>query len=156
MKKFPLLLLITSIAISATADDTTRRRLRVDQSAITQKTATPPPCDTITAATGDIVISGYDKPLRSTGESFFVTNNLTRDITGIEVTITYLDMHHRRLHERTVMIDIDIPAGDTRRVDISSWDKRQVFFYHLGPKPRSGVASPFDVTVIPKRVILHK
>ena len=145
---------LTALALSAGADNLTRRGLRVDQTKITAPAQ--PLSDTVTVTADSIALSGYDKPLRSTGESFFVTNRMSVAIDGVEVELVYSDLQGRQLHRRRLLIKADIPQGETRRVDIRSWDKRQTLYYHRGPQPRSGVATPFDVRVTPLRVLSRR
>lgn len=144
----PLLLICLGAALTAPADNTTRRGLRVDPSALAASTDTVAVTeDTVSVADGDIVVSGYDKPLRSYGESFFLTNRTDSAITGVELTIDYRDTRGRQLHHRSLRHDIDLPAGETRRADISSWDRRQTFYYIRGPKPRTSGVTPYDVKI---------
>lgn len=144
----PLLLICLGAALTAPADNTTRRGLRVDPSALAAPTDTVAVTeDTVSVSDGDIVVSGYDKPLHSYGESFFVTNKTDSAITGLELTIDYRDIRGRQLHHRSLRHDIDLPAGETRRADISSWDRRQTFYYIRGPKPRTSGVTPFDVKI---------
>lgn len=144
----PLLLICLGAAFTAPADNTTRRGLRVDPSALAAPTDTVAVTeDTVSVSDGDIVVSGYDKPLRSYGESFFVTNKPDSAITGVELTIDYRDIRGRQLHHRSLRHDIDLPAGETRRADIRSWDRRQTFYYIRGPKPRTSGVTPYDVKI---------
>ncbi|MCM1336796.1 MAG: hypothetical protein NC187_03895 [Candidatus Amulumruptor caecigallinarius] len=103
--------------------------------------------DTIAAGDSTLRLSGYDKPLRSRRETLLVTSLVTDTISGAIFTITYIDMQGRTLHERDVTVSGIVPPGATRMVDFPSWDRQQTFYYHLGPKPRSGVATPYDVSI---------
>lgn len=141
------------ILCSATPERTTRPgRLRVRASAPTEVSAAAA-ADTVAVADGVFVISGYDKPLRSAGESFFITNRGEEPVTAIELRIRYFDVRKRQLHERTLWVGVNLPGRATRRVDISSWDKRQTFYYVKGVQPRRDGATPFDVSVTPLRVV---
>lgn len=144
--------IVAAILCSATPERTTRTgRLRAREPQNTEQPAAVA-TDTVAAVAGEFVVSGYDKPLRSTGESFFVTNRSDRPVTAIELKLCYFDTNGRQLHERTVWVAVSLPARATRRVDISSWDKRQTFFYVKGVQPRRDGATPFDVTVTALRV----
>lgn len=89
---------------------------------------------------------GFDKTAGSIYESFFISNGLDSDIEEVEVDITYKDMKGRQLHRRIVSIDCDIPAHETHRVDIKSWDTQKSFYFHQSAKPRRQ-ATPFDVSI---------
>ncbi|MDE6121955.1 MAG: hypothetical protein K2F76_01830, partial [Duncaniella dubosii] len=79
--------------------------------------------DTITAVSQtDVRLSGYDKPLNSRKESLFISNNTEREITAVEIRMTYKDMQGRMFHETERLLRADIPAGATRRVEFPSWD----------------------------------
>lgn len=87
---------------------------------------------------------GFDKTVGSSIESFFISNGLEETLAGVEVEITYLDMKGRQLHKRSVKIDCDIPAGETKRTDVKSWDTQKSFYFHQSVKPKRQ-ATPFDV-----------
>ena len=94
---------------------------------------------------------GFDKTVTSSIESFFISNGLQDTLTGLEVEITYSDMKGRQLHKRSVHVDCDIPAGETKRIDIKSWDTQKSFYFHKSIKPKRQ-ATPFDVTLRPLSV----
>ena len=129
------LLLIMAIAMLAVTSaharkQSTTRNVRHATTALLQ---VGPSRDTI-AVTGTAVrLSGYDKPLRATRESMFVTSSLDDTIRAL------------RVHSRDVDITADIPPADTRCVDFKSRDTQKSFYYHLGPKPRRGTATPYKV-----------
>lgn len=100
-------------------------------------------CDSVRPA---IRFYGFDKTINSTNESFFISNGLKGPLTGMDVQITYYDMKGRQLHKRNVRIDTAIPAGETIRTDIKSWDSQKSFYFHKSAKPRRQ-ATPFDVKI---------
>ena len=95
-----------------------------------------------------IDINGYDKPLRSRRETFFATNNSKRTTEAIAVTITYFDKSHRQLHERKASLPLVIPAGETRRASLKSWDSELSFYYIRSSVPsRAEQATPYEVKI---------
>ncbi len=95
-----------------------------------------------------IVVAGFEKPLRSMRESMFVTNNGPDELCSLGITIDYLDMQGRGLHQAKHVVGVDIPPGATRRIDVKAFDRSSLFYYHLSPKPkRATLATPFDVRV---------
>lgn len=100
-------------------------------------------CDSIRPA---IRFYGFDKTISNNNESFFISNGLKEALAGLEIQITYYDMKGRQLHRRTVGIDTKIPAGETLRTDIKSWDTQKSFYFHKSSKPRRQ-ATPFDVKI---------
>lgn len=120
---------------------TTRGRLRT---AVTETQT----CDSA-VATGDsaMILRGYDKPLRSSKESIFVTNTLDLGVTAVHITIDYTDLQGRQLHRRARWIATDIPPRQTRQLSFPSWDRQQAFYYHLSRPPRSS-AAPYRITAV--------
>lgn len=93
------------------------------------------------------VISGFDKRAESRQESFFITNTTDRTLVGIDFTLTYMTMDGRQLHRRIVELDCDIPAGETRKFDIKSFDTQKSFYYHKSQAPGRRQATPFKVSI---------
>lgn len=91
-------------------------------------------------------ISGYDKPLRSTRETMFVTNNTKSIVRQIRLSIRYSDTHGRELHSREATVDCVIPPGATRQIALKSWDIQKSFYYKRSPKPGRTDATPYDIT----------
>lgn len=96
----------------------------------------------------EVNFAGYDKEVNSSIESFIIVNPTRQDILGFNLRIVYLDMQGRMLHSRDVSRECEIPAGESRRFDISVWDKQHVYYYHLGNQPKK-IATPFQVKFQP-------
>ena len=118
-------------APAAAGQRTTVRPLRPAPSAGAD-TAAP---DTIQGAAADslLIFSGYEKTLRSSKETLFVTNRGTRSLCTVIFTITYYDAAGRQLHSRTVSRHTDLPAGETRRLDFAAWDTQHTTYFSGGP-----------------------
>lgn len=147
MKYISLSAIVLATAITAAAQTTTRQRLRTAQPAAASATITA--VDTIARPEPHIVdVNGYDKPLRSRRETFFVTNNSRRDLRGLAFTITYYDSARRMLHSASHNVGADIPAGETRQMSIPSWDKQFNFYYRRSAtSQRAEQATPYDVSI---------
>lgn len=92
--------------------------------------------------------NGYEKTLRSSRESFFITNRTDSLIDCLTVELTYYDMQGRMLDRRTADIDLTIAPGETRKADIRSWDTQKVMYYHRSPTPRaSSQATPYRLKI---------
>ncbi len=94
-----------------------------------------------------IAFSGFDKPGSSPMESFFITNRTDRTMSGVSLYIEYLTPDGRQLHKRYVKLACYIPAGETRKCDIKSWDTQRSFHYELSRASRR--SSPFTVRFDP-------
>lgn len=157
------LLLIPAIALLA-ATATPQRTTRKGHTRIARRvadTAAPLHADADTVMVplpGSVALSGYDKTLNASRESLFVTNNGDATLAWMSVTIDYLDHAGRQLHRRSLPVACDIPPGQTRRIDIPSWDRQGVYFYR-DSEPRRRVtaaASPYTVTLSVDSVGLKK
>lgn len=129
------------VAVAVYAERTTRRGLRPKNVAETVVVV----ADTVVPDSGKVVISGFDKPLRSSRETFFVSNHYDRPISSIAVQLAYFDMDGRRLHASDKVIHCSIPPGETRQLSVKAWDSQHSFYYHLSVKPRRDRATPFMV-----------
>lgn len=111
--------------------------------------AAEPVCDTLRGPEcRALQVSGFDKPLRAVRESMFVTNTSADSVAGFGIEITYSDMRGRQLHKASHDVSTEIPAGETRRVEVRSFDRSGLFHYRLSPAGRRAAqATPFDVRV---------
>ena len=100
--------------------------------------------DTIDCST--ISFSGYEKEISSSKESFIIKNGSERDIKGFIIDITYLDLKDRMLHKRRYKTDCEVPSGENRKVDISTWDSQHTYFYYRGNEPKK-TATPYKVKI---------
>lgn len=94
-----------------------------------------------------IAFSGFDKHGSSSSESFFITNNTDRTMSGVSLYIEYLTPDGRQLHKRFLKLDCNIPAGETRKADVKSWDTQRSFHYERSRASKS--SSPFTVVFDP-------
>lgn len=138
-----LLLALSGAPLSARRQNTTRTGLQPGR---TESTA-PRDSTIVAVPSANLVVAGYDKPLRSRYETFFVTNNDTCEVRGLAITFTYYTPGGRMLHRASHSPIQTIPAGQTRQVKVRSWDVQQNFYYHLSPVPRRDGAAPFTVTM---------
>lgn len=106
----------------------------------------------VTLLADSISIAGFDKPLRSTRETFFVVNNSSVTIAWIDFEITYRDMEGRMLHRRDEHVDIDLPQGETRMVAVKSFDLQKSLYYHRSATPKNGAGIPFMVEIAIKGI----
>ena len=91
---------------------------------------------------------GYDKPLRSRYETFFVSNNTSASVAALSLTISYYNTAGELLHRTPRRVSVDIPAGETRQVSLRSWDKQFAFYYTRSTVPaRTGTATPYEIAM---------
>ena len=113
------------------------------------------PCDTI--VTDDraarqaahyahhITLSGYSKTRNASKESILATNSGKETVSGITLEIEYLSTDGRQITRRKVTIPCNIPPGETRKLDFSTWDRQYVFYYHKSPAPHRAQATPYTI-----------
>lgn len=135
--------------------NTTARKLRTEAPKAQTET-TVEPFDTVAAMPDSIRFYGYDKPLRSTRETLFVSNcSASRTVAAVIFTIDYTDTSGRQLHRRRVVQRTEIPPGETRKLDFPSWDRQQTFRYLFSPKTRAS-SIPYDVKVHADTLLLER
>lgn len=108
---------------------------------------------TVTFEPSKVRFAGYDKQINAHKESFHVINDSQLCLRKVKIKIVYKDMKGRMLHSRFVAFPCYIPAGETRKIDISSWDTQNSFYYHLSNEPKKD-ASPYKVEIFPQFFIL--
>lgn len=147
-----LIIAMLSVAISAAAQR--RNSLSPRLHALPAASAeAPESTDTLACARGDLVFSGYDKPLRASRETLFLTNHMSADVVRTVFHIEYFDLQGRQIHRRRCSVDVDLPAGETRCVDLPAWDRQGTYYFRGSRRPRvSGV--PYTVAVTPDSVVI--
>lgn len=117
-----------------------QKKPKVEQTAVAQ-------LDTVVKP-DSVRISGFEKQLRATRETMFVTNRTQRPLEWLEIEVSYLDMKGRMLHKATHSLTVDIPPGESRLIDIPTFDRQNLFYYHrTGVSRRALQATPFKVAV---------
>lgn len=134
MKRLVLLPVLLALALPAAAK---LPRLK--------KIATPPVEIYDTVRQPQLRFSGYDKPNAALRETFLVTNLDSLDIDGLAVELEYFDMEGRQLHRALHRLTINIPAGETRMVNVPTWDRNHAFHYFRSPAPKRKPSTPYRV-----------
>ena len=143
------LIAVIAIAIVSATTICAARRVKTSRGRMIPQAEAAQGCrgDTLHTPEAAVTITGYDKPLRSMRETFFVVNNTGRRLTAVKVTLTYHDMQGHQLHVSSHEIACDIPGGETRNASVPSWDRQRSFYYHLNRpwRPRT-TATAFTVS----------
>lgn len=95
-----------------------------------------------------IHFAGYEKESNSSKETFLLVNPSPYTVTGFQTRVDYLDMQDRMLHSVVLKEAALVPAGETRKIDVKSWDSQHSYYYYLGNAPRK-VATPYKVVFSP-------
>lgn len=99
-----------------------------------------------------INFTGYDKPAGSTYETFFVSNNNDVPMRKLALDIEYLTPDSLQLHRRSVSLECDVPAGETRMVSVRSWDRQNSFHYVRSKDSRKGTQG-YVVIFYPQKAV---
>lgn len=76
-----------------------------------------------------LTFMAYDKKTGASLETFFVDNGSDKNLSALELEISYFNSSGKLIHKRTVEITQTFPSKETCKVDISSWDKQKSFHY---------------------------
>jgi len=151
-----VLLVATLAVLCQTAPACARKiRLRNEPKQLQQPSETDSLRNMIAADSVPLRFSGYDKPANANRETFLATNlSLSDTVCNMEVEIEYSTMDHRQLHKRKVMISCMIPPGETRMLEIRTWDRQNSYRYYRSREGRSA-AVPYTVSISPLRCWLR-
>ena len=93
---------------------------------------------------GKLNFMAYDKKTGASKETFFIDNGSDKSLKGIELEISYFNSKGKLIHRRTVEISQPIPAKETRKVDIASWDTQKSYHY-INSVPSQKGSTPYTV-----------
>lgn len=88
----------------------------------------------------------YDKKASSAKETFFVDNNSSDDIICLDIEISYYTNSGKLIHKREETLTEIFPSGESRKVDIASWDTQKSFHYHKSTPSKKG-STPYSVKI---------
>ncbi|HBC20854.1 MAG TPA: hypothetical protein DC009_01890 [Porphyromonadaceae bacterium] len=100
-----------------------------------------------------VTFRGFDKPVESRVETFFVTNAAPYRLTRLTVRMDYFGSDGEKMHSRKCVIDCDIPAGEQRQVSVPSFDRQQTYRYQHSRVPPRRTASTFTVRLTAVRLV---
>ena len=91
-----------------------------------------------------VTLKGYSKRASDSKESFFITNNTSHRMSAVRLLLRYTTMNGEMLTQRAVTVTVSLKPGETKMVEIKSFDVQRLFYYYAGPQPRKS-ATPFQV-----------
>ena len=100
-----------------------------------------------------VTFRGFDKPVESRVETFFVINTAPYRLTRLTVRMDYFGSDGEKMHSRECVIDCDIPAGEQRQVSVPSFDRQQTYRYLHSRVPPRRAASTFTVRLTAVRLV---
>ena len=91
-----------------------------------------------------VTLKGFSKRASDSKESFFITNNTKHRMSAVRRLLRYTTMKGELLTQRTVTVPVNLKPGETKLVEVKSFDVQRLFYYYAGPQPRKQ-ATPFQV-----------
>ena len=146
----PPLLLLLMISLCASTIDartrTTRKNLRsVEVPVVVLESSDGLLPDSLAGVDPDAVtLKGFSKRASDSKESFFITNNTSHRMSAVRLLLRYTTMDDEMLTQRQVNVPVNLKPGETKLVNIKSFDVQRLFYYYAGPQPRKQ-ATPFKV-----------
>ena len=92
-----------------------------------------------------VTIKGFAKRASDSKESFFITNNTRHRMSAVRLLMRYSTMNGELLTQRSVTVPVSLKPGETKLVEVKSFDVQRLFYYYAGPQPRKQ-ATPFKVS----------
>ena len=143
---FPLLLALLCVNTLDARTRTTRKNLRSVEVpiAVLESSDGLLPDSLVNVDPNAVTLKGYSKRASDSKESFFITNNTGHRMSAVRLLLRYTTMQGELLTQRTVTVPVNLKPGETRLVEVKSFDVQRLFYYYAGPQPRKQ-ATPFQV-----------
>lgn len=136
------------VAVASGQRQSSRRGKLKPSDVVSERGAQSAPFDTVAVPDGMVRFSGYEKSLRATRETVFISNLSAREVARVAFRVTYYDVQGRQIHVARHNIYAPVPPGETRRLDFPTWDRQYTFYYVGSPRPRVS-ATPYSVRIHP-------
>lgn len=142
----PLLLILLCVNTLDARTRTTRKNLRSVEVpiALLESSDGLLPDSLIDIDPNAVTLKGFSKRASDSKESFFITNNTKHRMSAVRLLLRYTTMKGELLTQRTVTIPVSLKPGETKLVEVKSFDVQRLFYYYAGPQPRKQ-ATPFQV-----------
>ena len=142
----PLLLMLLCVSTLDARTRTTRKNLRSLEVpiAVLESSDGLLPDSLVSVDPNAVTLKGYSKRASDSKESFFITNNTKHRMSAVRLLLRYTTMQGELLTQRTVTVPVNLKPGETKLVEIKSFDVQRLFYYYAGPQPRKQ-ATPFQV-----------
>lgn len=142
----PLLLTLLCVSTLDARTRTTRKNLRSVEVpiAVLESSDGLLPDSLVDIDPNAVTLKGYSKRASDSKESFFITNNTGHRMSAVRLMLRYSTMQGELLTQRTVTVPVSLKPGETKLVEVKSFDVQRLFYYYAGPQPRKQ-ATPFQV-----------
>ena len=142
----PLLLILLCVNTLDARTRTTRKNLRSVEVpiALLESSDGLLPDSLIDIDPNAVTLKGFSKRASDSKESFFITNNTKHRMSAVRLLLRYTTMKGELLTQRTETVPVNLKPGETKLVEVKSFDVQRLFYYYAGPQPRKQ-ATPFQV-----------
>ena len=142
----PLVLALLCVSTLGARTRTTRKNLRSVEVpiAVLESSDGLLPDSLVDIDPNAVTLKGYSKRASDSKESFFITNNTGHRMSAVRLMLRYSTMQGELLTQRTVTVPVSLKPGETKLVEVKSFDVQRLFYYYAGPQPRKQ-ATPFQV-----------
>ena len=142
----PLLLILLCVNTLDARTRTTRKNLRSVEVpiAVLESSDGLLPDSLIDINPNAVTLKGFSKRASDSKESFFITNNTKHRMSAVRLLLRYTTMKGELLTQRTVTVPVNLKPGETKLVEVKTFDVQRLFYYYTGPQPRKQ-ATPFQV-----------
>ena len=142
----PLLLMLLCVNTLDARTRTTRKNLRSVEVpiAVLESSDGLLPDSLIDIDPNAVTLKGFSKRASDSKESFFITNNTKHRMSAVRLLLRYTTMTGELLTQRMVTVPVNLKPGETKLVEVKSFDVQRLFYYYAGPQPRKQ-ATPFQV-----------
>ena len=142
----PLLLILLCVNTLDARTRTTRKNLRSVEVpiAVLESSDGLLPDSLIDIDPNAVTLKGFSKRASDSKESFFITNNSKHRMSAVRLLLRYTTMKGELLTQRMVTVPVNLKPGETKLVEVKSFDVQRLFYYYAGPQPRKQ-ATPFQV-----------
>ena len=142
----PLLLILLCVNTLDARTRTTRKNLRSVEVpiAVLESSDGLLPDSLIDIDPNAVTLKGFSKRASDSKESFFITNNSKHRMSAVRLLLRYTTMKGELLTQRMVTVPVSLKPGETKLVEVKSFDVQRLFYYYAGPQPRKQ-ATPFQV-----------
>lgn len=145
--RYLALIMVVLLSMSAMGRVRTTQRQLHSAAAVVQ-TIDAVDVDSVDLAAGvdpdGIIMKGFSKRASDSKESFFLTSRLSHRISSVRLLMRYMTLDGNVLHERRIVVPVDLKPGETKLVSVKTFDVQHQFYYYGGNKPRKS-ATPFKV-----------
>ena len=142
--------------VGTARENSTRKNLKLDRNAEIEVIDTIRTANALAFDEKAIVMRGYAKQTGASKETFMLTNNTNLHISQVKIAFKYTDINGELLHERSELVDCDLPPYSTRQASVKSWDEGNRFYYYKSKSRKEAIAYNVKIKVIRYDIVVSE